>query len=166
MSWDLLLMPVPDESAAVDELPEDHDGPSLGQRAQVLAALTGTMPDADLSDPAWGVLEGPTWSLEINVSDSDPVDAIMLQVHGTGDDVLTVVHRLADAVGGVVMDCAGDELLVEGETAGWHGFQQQRDEALTSAGGSDAYGKASLTLGTADSLEDAFGWQTAPSDLH
>ncbi|MCM2577925.1 hypothetical protein [Streptomyces meridianus] len=165
MSWDLLLMPVPDENAVFDELPEDGEGPSLGRRAQVLAALAGTMPDADLSDPAWGVLEGPTWSLEINVSDSDPVEAIMLQVHGTGDDVLTVVHRLAGAVGGVVMDCVADELLVEGETAGWHGFQRQRDASLDSAAGSDGYGKASLTLGAADSLEDAFGWQSAPSDL-
>lgn len=158
MSWDLLLMPVPDDSAAFDELPEHDDVPSLGQRAQVLAALAGTMPDADLSDPAWGVMEGPTWSLEINVSDSDPVEAIMLQVHGTGDDVLTVVHRVAEAVGGVVMDCAADELLVEGQTAGWHGFQRQRDEALTASANSDAYGSTSLTLGAAASLEDTFGW--------
>lgn len=165
LSWDLLLMPVPDDSAALDELPEGDEMPSLGERARVLAALAETMPSADLSDPAWIVVDGPTWSLEINVSDSDPVEAIMLQVHGTGDDVLTVVHRLAESLGGAVMDCAADELLLPGDPSGWHAFQRQRDASLTGEDESAAYKKASLTLDAGSSLEDAFGWQPAPSDL-
>ncbi|SCD89129.1 MULTISPECIES: hypothetical protein [unclassified Streptomyces] len=99
MSGDVLVLRLPEGCASVEDLPEGSPELPLGPRADVLAALAGAVPEADLSDPAWGELEGPGWSMELNIGDTEPVDAVMLHVRGGGDDVLPVVLRIAEALG-------------------------------------------------------------------
>ncbi|WP_405851184.1 hypothetical protein OG361_00145 [Streptomyces sp. NBC_00090] len=92
--------------------------------------LTQTVPEVDLSDPAWGGLSGPTWSIELNIGSEDPVDSVMLHIRGSGDDVLTPVLRLADALRCKVLDCTEGDLITPGQTSGWHAFQQFRDRVI------------------------------------
>lgn len=127
MSWDVLLLRLPDDLTSVQELPDDHTPDPLGRRRDVLAAVARACPETDLSDPAWGELSGPTWSIELNIGSDDPVDSIMLRVRGSGDDVLTPVFRLAEALGCKVLDCSEGDLIVPGQTSAWHAFQQFRD---------------------------------------
>ncbi|MCV2460686.1 hypothetical protein OEB94_15500 [Streptomyces sp. ICN988] len=134
MSWDVLLLRLPDNVTSVQEIPGDHASPPLGRLHDVLAAVAQAAPDADLSDPTWGELLGPTWSMELNIGDEDPmelnigdqdpVDSIMLHIRGSGDDVLTSVFRLAETLGCKVIDCAEGDLITAGQTSGWHAFQQ------------------------------------------
>ncbi|MCC3650620.1 DUF4253 domain-containing protein [Streptomyces sp. S07_1.15] len=130
MSWDVLLLRLPDEAASLRQIPDDYASAPLGSRDDVLAAITRAVPEADLSDPTWGQLLGPTWSMELNIGSEDPVDSIMLHIRGSGDDVLDPVFRLADVLRCKVLDCAEGELITPRQTSGWHTFQQYRDSAV------------------------------------
>ncbi|MHA5052509.1 hypothetical protein [Streptomyces sp. SD15] len=130
MSWDVLLLRLPDNVTSVHEVPGDHTSSPLGRRHDVLAAVAQAVPDADLSDPTWGELLGPTWSMELNIGHEDPVDSIMLHIRGSGDDVLTRVFRLAESLGCRVLDCAEGDLIAAGQASGWHAFQQFRDRVV------------------------------------
>ncbi|MER6957412.1 hypothetical protein [Streptomyces sp. NPDC000618] len=130
MSWDVLLMRLPADVTSVHELPADYTTDPLGRRDDVRAAVTQSCPEADFSDPVWGELSGPTWSVELNIGSEDPVDSIMLHIRGSGDDVLTDVFRLAEALRCKVLDCANGDLITPGHTSGWEAFQEYRDRAL------------------------------------
>src|SRR5215470_11856290 len=106
MSWDALLFRLPDGVTSVHEIPADQTPDPLGRRHDILTALTQAVPEADLSDPTWGELSGPTWSIGLNIGSEDPVDSIMLHIRGSGDDVLTPVFRLAESLRCKVLDCA------------------------------------------------------------
>ncbi|MDH2394059.1 hypothetical protein QCN29_36035 [Streptomyces sp. HNM0663] len=127
MSWDVLLLRLPDDVTSMEEIPADYTPDPLGHLHDVLSTVAQAVPDVDLSDPTWGELLGPTWSMELNIGAEDPVDSIMLHMRGSGDDVLTPVLRLADALRCKALDCAGGDLITPGRTSGWHAFQQFRD---------------------------------------
>ncbi|MFH8560886.1 hypothetical protein [Streptomyces sp. NPDC017988] len=127
MSWDVLLLRLPDDVTSVQQIPDDYTPAPLGSQHDVLAAITQAIPDTDLSDPTWGELLGPTWSMELNIGTEDPVDSIMFHIRGGGDDVLTPVFRLAGALRCKVLGCAEGDLITPLETSGWHRFQQYRD---------------------------------------
>ncbi|MBU2662501.1 hypothetical protein KOI35_03165 [Actinoplanes bogorensis] len=129
MSWDVFLFRAPADVAAVDEIAEDFDPDALGPLAEVLRRLGDALPEVDLGDPAWGMLDGSSWHIELNIGKRDPVDSIMLHVRGGGDDVLPVIARIAAAVDARALDISTGEFLTgdPGQTAGWRGFQQYRD---------------------------------------
>ncbi|MCZ2525934.1 DUF4253 domain-containing protein [Streptomyces sp. HB2AG] len=130
MSWDVLLLHLPDGISPAQEVPEDYAPPPLGPRQEILAAVGRAVPEADLSDPTWGELLGPGWSMELNIGSKDPVDSIMLHIRGSGDDVLAPVFRLAEALRCKVLDCAEGHLLTPCQTSSWHAFQQFRDRVV------------------------------------
>lgn len=109
MSGDVLLMRLPADVTSVHEIPADYTPDPLGRRDDVRAAVTQACPEADLSDPAWGELSGPTWSVELNIGSEDPVDSIMLHIRGSGGDVVTDDFRLAEALRCKMLDCANGE---------------------------------------------------------
>ena len=130
MSWDVLLLRLPDDVTSVQESHADHTSAPLGRRRDVLAAVTQAAPEADLSDPTWGELAGPTWFIELNICSEEPVDSIMLHIRGSGDDVLMPVRRLAEALRCKALDCAEGDLIAPGQTSGWHAFQQFHDRVV------------------------------------
>lgn len=134
MSWDVFLFDAPVHAKSVDEIPQHFDPPPLGTGTDVRQRLHENLRDLDLSDPAWGRLVGPTWSIELNIGTDDPIDSIMLHVRGDGDEVLAVIAQIVGSVGGRALDISTGEFLTgdPAETAGWHGFQQYRDQILHS----------------------------------
>ncbi|MFH9983954.1 hypothetical protein ACH4ND_33055 [Streptomyces sp. NPDC017179] len=118
MSWDVLLLHLPDDVTSLQETPDDYTPPPLGRQHDVLAAVSRAVPETNLSDPAWGELLGPTWSMELTIGSKDPVDSIMLHIRGSGDDVLTPVFRLASALGCKVLDFSEGDLITPQEPAG------------------------------------------------
>ncbi|MFJ9521348.1 hypothetical protein ACIRPK_24235 [Kitasatospora sp. NPDC101801] len=134
MSWDLLLLPAPADVTSVDELPDDFRSDPLGSRAQIAAAMREWIPGTDLTDPAWGHLAGPAWSVEVNIGSDDPVESIMLHVRGTSNDALPAVFRIADAVGCRVLDISEGTFLTSHDGAtSWHAFQDYRDHVIREA---------------------------------
>jgi len=110
VSWDVLVMGLPGDVRSVDDLPADFRPADLGPRADVLARIRGALPAADFTDPSWGVLDGPGYSIEFNVGDSDPVDSIMLHVRGSAE-VVDVVADLLRGLDWRAVDCQTGELF-------------------------------------------------------
>ncbi|MGW9070528.1 hypothetical protein ACWGQT_13940 [Streptomyces yangpuensis] len=130
MSWDVLLLRLPDNVTSVQEIPGDYAPPALGRQQDVLSAVKHATPEVDLSDPTWGELLGPSWSIELNIGSEDPVDSIMLHIRGSGDDVLAPVLSLAAALGCKALDCSQGDLLTPQDWSGWHAFQEFRDRVI------------------------------------
>jgi hypothetical protein len=128
MSWDVLLLRLPDHVTSMEDVRDDDGIPPLGRKPWVLDGVRRALPEADLTDPAWGQAEGPGWSIELNIGSDDPVDSIMLHVRGGGDDALAPIFRLAGELGCRVLDCSEGNLISSpDETSGWHAFQEFRD---------------------------------------
>ncbi|MFE4263760.1 hypothetical protein [Streptomyces sp. NPDC056883] len=130
MSWDVLLLRLPDDITSVQEIPVDCSPDPLGWRHEVLAAVTQACPEVALSDPTWGALSGPAWSNEFNIGSEDPVDSVMLHIRGSGDDVRMYVFHLAEALRCRALDCSGGDLIAPSQTSGWRTFQQFRDRVV------------------------------------
>ncbi|MCT7351173.1 hypothetical protein N4P33_03180 [Streptomyces sp. 15-116A] len=130
MSWDVLLLRLPDDVASMGDLPGDFTPAPLGPAQDVLAALRRAVPEVDLTDPAWGELTGPGWSMELNIGTDDPVVTLMLHIRGGGDDVLVPVFRFAEALDCRVLDLAKGDLATPEDTTGWHAFQAYRDHVI------------------------------------
>ncbi|WP_438295908.1 hypothetical protein [Streptomyces sp. HUAS TT7] len=133
MSWDVLLLHLPDDVASVQDIPHDYTPPSLGRQQDILAAVSEAAPEADLSDAAWGELLGPAWFMELNIGSKDPVDSIMLHIRGSGDDVLVSIVRLAKALGCKALDTSTGGLITSQDASGWHEFQGYRDRVTGAA---------------------------------
>jgi hypothetical protein len=132
VSWDVFIFDAPASATSVDQIPQDFKPPPLGTASHVRQRLRESLPDLDLSDPAWGHLVGPTWSIELNIGSDAPVDSIMLHVRGSGDDVLAAIAQIVALVGGRALDISTGDFLTDDptETAGWQGFQRYRDKVL------------------------------------
>ena len=104
MSWDVLLLRLPDHVTSMEDLRDDEDTPPLGRKPWVLDAVRRALPESDLTDPTRGQVEGPGWSIELIFGSIDPVDSIMLQVRGNCDDALAPIFRLAAELGCRVLD--------------------------------------------------------------
>ena len=134
MSWDVMVMRIPEGLTSLDEISEDFDEPLCGLR-EVGPTLLSVFPDLDLSDPTWGILEGDDFSIEFNIGDEDPCDSIMLHVRG-GDGALTPIRALCATTGWAAIDAGGGELIDtngEGAVSGFTEWQEFRKKALPDA---------------------------------
>ena len=66
MSWDIFVQDIPDEARAVRDIPDDFEPRPLGSRTEVIRRIPEVVPTADFSDPSWGTVEGPDFSIELN----------------------------------------------------------------------------------------------------
>lgn len=124
MSWDVLLIDVPEEIRAVAEIPRDFDS-ALGPRADVLTRLRALLPGIDLTDESWGILDGPGFSIEFSIGPKDPVDCIMLHVRG-GDGALDPIRHLCQSTAWRALDASDSEFIDFAGDCG-RGLRQWRD---------------------------------------
>ena len=111
MSWEVLLLRLPDHVTSMEDLRDDEGTPPLGRKPWVLDAVRRALPESDLTNPKRGQVEGPGWSIELILGSIDPVDSIMLQVRGNYDDALAPIFRLAAELGCRVLDVFCQNLI-------------------------------------------------------
>ena len=179
MSWDVLVFVAPFD-VRVDDITDDYAPPPLGSLGTVHWRLRDGVPGIDLSDPAWGVVHGQGWTIELNIGLDEAVHSIMLHVRGAGDTAVSAVRQIAVAVGGRAMDVAEGEFLTgdDGDLRGWHAYQDDsayRDDdpvterAATPADefGQDYRAAPELQFGGHQAVPEAAGWgQAAPDEAH
>lgn len=77
MSWDVLLYNVPSGVTRFEQLESSGLLP-LGSKSCVISKLKKVFPDISFSDPNWGYIERPGFSIEFNFGsdNQDPLDYI------------------------------------------------------------------------------------------
>ena len=127
MSWDVVLMKMPEGASSIADLPKDHVSMPLGQRADVEEAIRRAVPGVDLTDPTWGQMAGPGWSMELNIGREDPIDDIMLHIRGSSDWVFEPIFALSRELRCQVIDCGSGDVLAEQEAGTWQEWKAFRD---------------------------------------
>jgi hypothetical protein len=117
MSWDIFVQDLPRAAAAVADIPDDFKPASIGKRADIIAKIMETVPAADFSDPSWGMIEGESWSIEVNIGTEEECDGFALHVRGSGDEAVAVVTAILDCVKLRAIDAQTGEFFVAGPQA-------------------------------------------------
>jgi hypothetical protein len=110
MSWDVFVQHLPAGTNRVADIPDDYEPEPLGTRAAVIEKIKATLPDADFTDPTWGKLKRPDFTIDINMTDDDIISAITLHVRGSAAAVYAV-NQIIGAVGGRGLDSWTGELF-------------------------------------------------------
>jgi hypothetical protein len=119
VSWDLFIQDLPKGINSIAEIPHDFVREPLGRRDELIARIKQLIPGAGLLRSVWGVINGPGYSVEVNIGEAEEVDSIALHVRG-GDLVVGLIADLLDELKVGALDPQSDTGLF------------QRDEALGS----------------------------------
>jgi hypothetical protein len=128
MSWDIAVMDLPLGAATVSDIAADFEPELLGDRTALISKILEVAPTTDFSDPTWGELNTPQFTIEFNMGQSDHVSGFMLHVRG-GDLVIAFIADLLAHLGLRAIDCSNGEFFepaasAEGLTA-WRAFRDQ-----------------------------------------
>jgi hypothetical protein len=88
VSRDIFVQDIPNDAMAVDDIPDEFVPQPIGSSERVIDTLKKLAPSADFSDPSWGVIDGPGYSIEVNLPQGDNIDNFALHVRGEGADHL------------------------------------------------------------------------------
>ncbi|NNF14047.1 MAG: hypothetical protein HKN72_12525 [Gemmatimonadetes bacterium] len=103
MSWDIYVQDIPDDVMSVEDMPDGFLPRPLGRRSDVLAGIRRAAPDIRFADDQWGSIEGPGYSVEVNIGSRDPIQSVALHVYG-GDQSVYLVHDILAALNARAFD--------------------------------------------------------------
>ena len=130
MSWDISIQDIPKDVASVAEIPDTFEPAPLGSRSDLIERIRVVAPSADFTDPSWGELVTPEFTIEFNMGRDEVCDGIMLHVRGGGaasDFVASVLHALDLRA----FDCsAGDLFDGRDASVSFARWQEYRDRVL------------------------------------
>jgi hypothetical protein len=88
-------------------------------------------PSADFDDPSWGVLDGDSWSIELNMGDEEECECSVFHVRG-GDTAAGVVAAILAHFKLRALDSSKGEFFAAGEAAleSFRKWREYRDKAL------------------------------------
>lgn len=109
MSWEILLLNVPDHIKAASDLQADSIVP-LGTRNSILEVLRCAFSDLDTSDSHWLILVRKDYSLRFSMTHSEPIEALLVTIHGT-IEAIQELERLCIISGWRAFDSASGEFL-------------------------------------------------------
>ena len=89
MSWDVFVQDIPQSIRSVDEIPSNFRPASIGRRSELISRILDVVPFADFSDPTWGRIDGPTFTIEVNMGEKDLLNGFAF--HARGDEMAAEV---------------------------------------------------------------------------
>jgi hypothetical protein len=110
VSWDIFIQKFPESARTIAEIPDDYCPPAIGARSRLIEQIRRVFPGADFSDPAWGIFDGPDFSIEFNVGENEIVEGIALHVRGS-DSAAAAVADLLDELSLRAIDSSSGEFF-------------------------------------------------------
>jgi hypothetical protein len=134
MSWDIFAQDFPVDAKTPDDIPDDFEPRSLGSRASVISKIKEIIPAADFSDPAWGLIVGDDWSIEINIGEGEDCDGFALHVRGE-EAAVGAVASILDHLELRAVDSQTGEFFVSDAAAleSFRKWQAYRDSVVKSS---------------------------------
>jgi hypothetical protein len=132
MSWDIHVQDF-GPYASIDEIPTNFRPGNIGYKVKIFGEMLEVAPQADFSDPTWGLIDTEDGSIEVNIGQDDPVDGFMLHVRG-GPLTLETVWKLLRhlELRGLDMQ-TGDFLAAENATESFDRWRDYRDQVIRDA---------------------------------
>jgi len=133
MSWDVMIIRVPESIQTLEDLNE-HPDPNpllpLCTRDEFQAKASSGFPGTDWSDPSWGIWAGEEGSVEFNVGDDEIVDNAMLHVRAADAVVARIIALIGQEGWKAIDTTAGEFLAAPDDTAGIAGWRAYRDAVI------------------------------------
>jgi hypothetical protein len=132
VSWDIYVQDIPPSVKSVSEMPADFAPRPLGRRSDIIARIREVVPNADFTSPAWGLIDGPDFSIEVSMRDMDPVNSFAFHVRG-GDLAAFVVADILRHLGFRAFDPSSPSGIFELDgdpTAGLRRWRHYRDSII------------------------------------
>lgn len=82
MSWDIFVQDLPTNAKTVEDIPTDFKPAAIGKRSEIIDKIKEIIPNANFSDPSWGVINGNGWSIEVNLGSEEECKDFALHVRG------------------------------------------------------------------------------------
>ncbi len=132
MSWDIFVLDLPADAETVEAILADFVPQPLGARADSIAAIRTVVPAANFTDPAWGQIDAPAFSIEVNLGRDELVRSFTLHVRG-GEEAVACVAAILDALGVRAVDISsGDFFDREVALESFGGWRRYRDKVMDS----------------------------------
>lgn len=137
MSWDIFVQELPEGMQTIDEIPDDFRPGVIGKRSEIVRKICEAAPGADFSNPTWGVIDGPEYSIEVNIDEEEECTGFCLHVRG-GEEAVAVVDRILGRLGMRALNPGSEGGIYQGGQKGiesfrlWAGY---RDQVCTKSGG-------------------------------
>lgn len=95
MSWDIFVQDIPAGAKSVADIPDDFEPREIGLRSEIIAKIQRAFPEADFTDPAWGRLDGPGYSLELNLGEEERLSGFAIHSRGGELDAHAIAEILS-----------------------------------------------------------------------
>lgn len=131
MSWDIIAQDLPRSATSVEEIPDDFQPQPIGNRSQLIARIRHVVPQANFTEPSWGIIEGHDWSIEVSTGEAEVCESIAFHVRG-GDGAIGAVAAILDELKLRAIDCQSGEFFSAGpETLeSFHAWRRYRDRVV------------------------------------
>jgi len=90
VSFDVFVQDLPPDARTVADIPDDFAPKPIGRRADIVAGILRAAPATSFADPTWGVINGPGFSIEVNIGPEEVLDSFAFHIRG-GQETLFVV---------------------------------------------------------------------------
>ena len=128
MSWDIFVQEIPKDVKQISNMHEryNHFKPSpIGTRSEIVGKIKEVIPEADFSNPSWGIIEGDGFSIEVNMGDQEECNGFVFHVRG-GDAAAFVICDILENLGLRAFDPSSETGLFEIGTDAIASFQRWR----------------------------------------
>ncbi len=110
MSWDIFVQDLPRDVWSVEDIPDSFVPRPIGMRSAVIARIVEIVPGVVFSDPARGVIDGPDFSIELNLGEAEQVEGVALHVRG-GEGAVAVVSAIVEGLDCRALDASTGEFF-------------------------------------------------------
>jgi hypothetical protein len=125
MSWDIFVQDIPTDVKSVEEIPRDFKPRPLGKPQEIIARILEVAKDADFTNPEWGTIDGPDFSIEISISNRAEISGFAFHVRG-GDEAAFVIADILQYLGLRAFDPNSDTGIFSLHGDSLAGFQRWR----------------------------------------
>ena len=136
MSWDLYVQELPEGIRSMKEIPEDFRPGVIGKRSEIVRAICEVVPETVFSDPTWGVIKGPEYTVYVGIDEAEECDGFCIHVRGK-EEAVAVVDRILRRLEMRALNPRSEGGVYEGGQEAIESFRQSLgyEEPVRSKGG-------------------------------
>ena len=115
MSWDIFVQDIPKDVKQISDMKQKYSKYKphpIGKRSEIIKRIKEVVPEANFRDPSLGTIEGPDFSIGINMGDKEDCEGFALHIRG-GNDAAFLVYDILEHLGLRAFDPSSETGLFE-----------------------------------------------------